>query len=394
MKEVCMNSFDSRIEHYEKVKKEKEQGIYHYIPFSKSFPRLSKHLPGIIPGIGYQIMANSGIGKSKFFRYLFIQAPYEFVKDNPDSGVSFHVIVNALEETVEELQDSFVINRLQLKYNHRLTINDLNGFSDKPLTDEVLFDIKRERDYFADLGKHLTIVNAGNPFGFYKYVRGYAQEHGKFYTRNGEEVACYDKEGNNLRAKAEENWSSYKPDNPRHIVICASDHIWLYGKESKMSKYETVANFSSYYSRQIMNNKFGFTTVAIQQLESGKEKKEYTFKGQSITDKLEPSLDAAGDIKILQRDNLVVLGLFSPYRYRIPKYRGYEIKKFKDTIRFLFVLKNRRGREGLVNPMFFNGAAETFEELPLPEYDDTTGEYVKSEELIQFEQKARELQNG
>lgn len=379
-----MSTFDERIEHYKKTKKDRESGVYSYIPFTDALPRLAKYVPGIIPGIAYQILANSGVGKSKLFRFLFLQVAYDFVKNHPDAGITFKVILNSLEESKAELIDSFVINRVYRKYGISLTINQLNGFDERILTDKEIVAIETEREYFADMSNYIEIVNSHNPFGFYKIIRAYAQNNGVFYTRTDEPIVVYDKEGNNLIAKDAEGWNSYVPNNPNEIVICATDHVWLYSAESKKSKYETVANFSSYYQRQIMNLKFGYTTVIVQQQESNKEKKEFTFKGQSIVEKLEPDLSSGGDIKILQRDQLVILGLFSPYRYKIPDYKGYDIKKLKDCARFLFVLKNRRGREGLIDPLFFNGAAETFEELPLP---SNFGEPV-SRELEEFYRKA------
>lgn len=373
-----MTGFKDRIQHYEQIKREKEAGKFHYIPFDNHLPRLSKYVPGIIPGIGYQILANSGVGKSKLLRFMFLQIPYDFVKSNPDSGITFKFIINALEESTEELIDSFVINRIQRKYGINLSINDLNGYSSRTLTDKIIQCIHTEREYFADLEKHMIILNEGNPFGFYKKVREYAEQNGKFYSQD-----------DTVLTDTKKGWKTYIPDNPNEIVICASDHIWLYSAESKMSKYESVQNLSSYYQRQIMNLKFGYATVIVQQQESNKEKKEFTYTGQNIVEKLEPDLSSGGDIKILQRDQLVIFGLFSPYRYKIPEYRGYNIKELKDSARFLFVLKNRRGREGLIDPLFFNGAAETFEELPLPYTDEE--EPSSNPALIPYYRKAKSL---
>ena len=64
----------------------------------------------------------------------------------------------------------------------------------------------------------------------------------------------------------------------------------------------------------------------------------------------------------------LVLGLFAPARYRIPMYRGYDILKLKDRYRSLIFLKDRH--YGLANTyvhLYFNGASNYFEELPLAE---------------------------
>lgn len=370
-----MTELDRRIAYYEQRRQEKLAGKVHYIPFDDALPRLAKHVPGIIPGIGYLLYANSGIGKSKLFRFLFLQVPYDYIKAHPNSGITFKVILNALEESVEELIDSFVVNRIVRKYGISLSINDLNGFSPTPLSEHVLSIIKEEQAYFNDYANHIIIVNEGNPYGFYNKVREYASQHGTFYDTEGNPVA-------DVRS----GWSKYIPNNPNEIVICATDHLWLYGAESGLSKYDTIVRFSSHYCRQMMNLKFGYATVNIQQAESAKEKKEFTIKGQNIIEKLEPSLDSLGDIKVTQRDNLVIMALFSPYRYKIPEYRGYNIAKLKNRARFLFIQKYRRGREGLVDPLLFDGMAETFEEMPIP-----LSNGQESEELNRLYQRVDEM---
>lgn len=62
----------------------------------------------------------------------------------------------------------------------------------------------------------------------------------------------------------------------------------------------------------------------------------------------------------------VLLGIFSPSKFEIPEYYGYDITKFKDNIRFLEVILNRDGNSGGLIGLFFDGATCNFEELPLP----------------------------
>ena len=63
----------------------------------------------------------------------------------------------------------------------------------------------------------------------------------------------------------------------------------------------------------------------------------------------------------------MVLGLFSPFRFALKEYEGYDISKFKDNIRFLEMIVNRDGEMGGLCPLFFDGAVCQFEELPRPE---------------------------
>ena len=62
----------------------------------------------------------------------------------------------------------------------------------------------------------------------------------------------------------------------------------------------------------------------------------------------------------------IILGLYSPYRHNKTEEFGYNIKEWKDNIRFLSVIGNREGGCGGVCPLLFDGATNTFMVLPEP----------------------------
>ena len=63
----------------------------------------------------------------------------------------------------------------------------------------------------------------------------------------------------------------------------------------------------------------------------------------------------------------MVIGLYSPFKYGIKSFEGYNIEKFRNYIRFMEVIEDRDyGSAGTICPLFFNGAVSTFHELPLP----------------------------
>ena len=74
------------------------------------------------------------------------------------------------------------------------------------------------------------------------------------------------------------------------------------------------------------------------------------------------------------------MGLFSPFRHEIPEYMGYDVKFFKDNIRFLEILGGREGGAGTVCPLYFDGAVNYFKELPLP---NDTIQMQKVRQLLQ-----------
>jgi hypothetical protein len=61
----------------------------------------------------------------------------------------------------------------------------------------------------------------------------------------------------------------------------------------------------------------------------------------------------------------MVIGLYSPFKYGLTEYEGYDITKFKNHIRFMEILEDRDyGANGNICPLYFDGAVSTFSELP------------------------------
>jgi hypothetical protein len=131
-----------------------------------------------------------------------------------------------------------------------------------------------------------------------------------------------------------------------------------------------MSKFSSDYCLHF-RDKFGFIPVVIQQQASDKERIEINYKGETIEQKLEPSMDGLGDNKTTQRDANVILGLFAPDRYKISQHDGYDISMFRDKYRSMTLLKDREGVANKKLPLFFNGAVDFFKELP--KADDVEG---------------------
>jgi len=67
----------------------------------------------------------------------------------------------------------------------------------------------------------------------------------------------------------------------------------------------------------------------------------------------------------------ICLGLFSPFKYELKVYMGYDIARFRDNMRFVEVLVNRGGSPGGLIALYFDGAVCQFRELPRP--DDQQG---------------------
>lgn len=61
----------------------------------------------------------------------------------------------------------------------------------------------------------------------------------------------------------------------------------------------------------------------------------------------------------------MVIGLYSPFKYGMTDYEGYDITKFRNHIRFMEVIEDRDyGANGNICPLYFDGAISYFSELP------------------------------
>lgn len=98
--------------------------------------------------------------------------------------------------------------------------------------------------------------------------------------------------------------------------------------------------------------------------------------------KLKPTLDGLGDCKATAQDADLIMGLYTPFRYNIREYEGYDITKFRDHIRFLEVLGGREGGGGDICPLYFDGAVNFFRELPLPNEKETLAIIYKQIESL------------
>lgn len=356
---------------YDKIVSNKlnhDKGYFNCIPFM-GMERLERFLPGIEQDTYYLITASSGVGKSKFARYLFIHNPYEYIKNNPETDIKLTIKYFSLEESKEKIILAEISKYLFTRYGYNISVKQLQSRGRfNTISEEVLSKIKEAEKYVEEFLETVEIIDTiRNPTGIYKYMRDYALTIGNYYHHDGTPFTSKEQlevsEGTNETYK---KISYYKKDHSKHYVIVLVDHISLLHGESGLTQWQTMSKYSSDYCLR-MRDRFGFIPVNVQQQASDKERVETNYKGETVESKLEPSLDGLGDNKTTQRDANVILGLFAPDRYGITSHNSYDINIFKDRYRQMSILKDRDGVANKKLPLFFNGAVDFFKELPRPE---------------------------
>lgn len=322
------------------------------------FKRFSNDFVGIEQGQYVVVTAPTKGSKSQFTNFMYVFTPILYAYNNPDK-IDLKIIYFTLEENADRIVQrfmSFLLNYLS-KGEIRISPRDLRSTSnDKPLPEEILNILKSE-EYIKILKffeNTIDFISDGcNPTGMYKICRDYALSQGKVITKKVKygEVE-FDK------------FDNYISNNPKLYKIIITDHIALIEKERGFTDKQAIDKWSE-YEVKYLRNRYGFTCVDIQQ---------QAFEGEGIEaqklGKIEGSVGSLGDSKYTARNANLVLGLFSPFKFELPQYKGYDITKFKDNIRFLKVYVNRDGEMGGLCPLFFDGAVCQFNELPRPDNEE------------------------
>jgi replicative DNA helicase len=334
--------------------KKEAGGITSIIP---PFERLSKKYPGWVKGSYTLITSNSGIGKTKFSKFFAVTSVYDFVKKNPN--IKTKIFYFALEESKEMFWLSMVSTMLYNRYNIYIAPQQLLSLGDYTLDRDILIKVHSIEAEVNDMEKYIEVIdNVFNPYGIYKRVRDYFTEDIGHFTK------VKNDEGKDILGEF-----VYKDDDL--YVFAITDQLNLLVPDSngqynaQKNLHEAMDYFSKEYSLKQMSKRLKCVVINIQQQAADKEKQEF-YKGQSIEKKLEPSLDGLGDNRLTARDADMVLGLFAPTRYELNTYRGYNVDRLKDKMRTIIVLKDRH--YGIANSyihLYFNGATNTFKELPL-----------------------------
>lgn len=365
-----MSLFDSTLKKIKENKQVRLEGGYNAIPW-KNLPGLAKVVPGIQKGKYYLVTANSKVGKTQLGDYLFVYEPYEFIKKYKPDNINLKIKYFSLEMSKERKIMSILSYKI---FNDKGIIISpdelLSVFEDKILDDKIEAIIEEYRDYFLEFETTVEIIdNIRNPFGIFKYMSDYAETNGTWTYKT---IDWINDKGEIEKRRVKDQ---YVENDPNSFTIVLIDNYNVLLPEKGQSLHEAISKFSSDYCL-FMRDKYKFAVVGVQQQAAAQEKQEFTFSGNTIVDKLRPSADGLGDSKLVGRDVNLMIGLFAPNRYKIPKYDGYDIERLGDHYRELMIILNRDGSGFCSDHLLFHGAVNYFKELP--NHKNMTEEHYKA----------------
>lgn len=310
-----------------------KQGLNSGLPHG--FRRLTNYIPNIQRGTYYLTGAETSVGKTAFVDQMFLTNPIEFAIAN---RVKMHVMYFSFEIEKTLKMAKLIAKKLYMDYGILTDINYILSRGKNRISQEMYEIVVKTINHFEQYEDYLTIYDKNtNPTGIYNTLLEYSKENGKWFE--------------------DDKIQKYVPNNPENYVIIIVDHINLMKVERGFSKKENIDKLSQYML--VLRNKCDYVPAIVQQLNRSISSAE-RFK----IDRVEPQLSDFKDSGGPQEDANVVLALFSPKRYNIEKYLGYDAAQLDNRFRSLHILKNRDGDADMALGLRYVGEIGLFDELP------------------------------
>lgn len=336
-----------------------KEGKINSIP--SPFERFRNDFLGIERKKMYLISSFTKGSKTQFTTFMFVITPLLYSFYNRDKArVKFFFYL--WEETKEDFT-SRIISHLLFKLSRgkiEVSPTDLmSSNNDKPLSDEALEMMDSEEfvnimNYFEECS---VFSDSQNPTGIWLECKSYAENNGTTHYKSKKYKDEFGVE------KETQGFDYYEPNDSEEYRILYIDHLSLTSQERGYTLKQAMDKVGEYCI--LLRDRYFFSPVIIQQQNTDNESMDAIKMN-----KLRPTVAGLADSKYSSRNTNVFLGLFSPIKFDLNSYYGYDITKFKDNIRFLEVILNRGGTMGGLTALYFNGAVCEFQQLPLPTEKD------------------------
>ena len=359
-------AFDDAIGDIDGGRSGENQGIP--IPFQ----RLKKYLPNIQQKTYYLIGAGTKVGKTSFADDVFYYGAYDYYKQLKDAGEldGFELDIDYFSYEIDKKTKILKGISRKLWHEHGIIAdaNTILSRGENHCSDELYQLVLKYKEYFDEMEDIVTIHDMpDNPTGMNKYLINKAKQHGVQVEKN------INKDPNGPPIM---RFDSYKPTNPKRYWLIFIDHIALMLEERGFNTKQNIDKMSQYLVQ--LRNNYGASPVVIQQMAFDSESDE-----RHKSNRLTPTLKDFGDSKYTTRDANVIMSLFSPYRFNLESFQGYNINALGNTYRNLEILENRDGEPNINLGLNFIGPCGTFRELP-----------KTSEMNADIEQAASTMHNG
>lgn len=290
------------------------------------------------------VFADSGAGKSSFTNYIGIYSPF---KQYIASGrkIPLHFLLFSFEMSAEVVFAKLLSTYLYDEYGEIVSYEEILSLN-RVLTDDHFDLIQKSLWWLEELEKLCTIQDKPvNGDGIYAITKEWTRQFGEYET-------------------FDDNHEEYRPNDSQQYLIVILDHVSLL-KSSGTPKTE-IDKATTYLIH--LRNKCGLTIFLVQQANRNLKQGERKTNGEYLRlDDLRDSSDTSNGAES-------VIGLYNPYREKLSRCEGYDIKQLRDNFRLCTILKHRFGRSDVSMGLNFFGEVSLFKDMPTP---DKINDYSK-----------------
>ena len=321
---------------------------------SIGMPKLEGIIDGLTRSTYYLLFGGTGSGKTTFALYSFIYRPLVENLDNDN----FRVIYYSLEMSADMLFLKLLCMHIWDEYHIEVSPKELMSRKKNYILDDDLYKIVLEcQPWLTKVEQKITVYDrALNAQVLYANLHSELEKEGQFINTDKRIL--------------------FKPNNPDKIILVCMDHIGLV-RPGQGSTLKSEIDLCSKYLLTFRNI-CGISPLVLMQIDRRKLDM-IDLKLSDIKDSGNPSQDAE-----------VILGILSPHREQLNKYKKYDITQLEDKFRSISILKSRYGESEIQIGSAFYGKAGLFKELPKGEqitcydpYMDVS--YMLSDEITQNE---------
>lgn len=311
-------------------KDRKESGKSNGIPFP--FSRFREFIPDIERGSYIGILGNSGIGKSKLTRYIFL---YNVINYALTYNYPVKILYFALEDSSLKIYKNIMCHYLYERHKYSIGLTKLESKGDFTMPSEAQTLLEKDANFYEWIDKNLKIVE-------------------DCLTPDSIEAKCDD---------------VFKRIDPKDHVIMITDNYANLVPDQGKQDWDAVRYFSRNVVRQKLCKVYDWTVVGVLQEDQETDKNRFRSiaSGKTSIGSLEPNGSSIGNAKIIIQDLYYGIGIFSPWKYellRYPNSKGYEIDVLRNNFRGINLFKNNEGDSGVRLGLFFD-KHEFFREMPV-----------------------------
>jgi len=334
-------------------------------------PNAIEYIPNLQKENLYLIGGETSTGKSAFVYNHFLYHPYEDWYKNHKETINFKVFVWSMEMSKDIVITKAICRKIFLDYKILVDVNYILSRGKNRINDEIYNLVLQTRKYFEELEDRVIILPAENPTGVQKLLLKYLNNNGKIITKI---LKIKNKDGNEETIEVFDRYDSNHPDQ---YIVAIIDHLALLKKERGFSKKEVMDKMTEYLID--LRNNFKIIPVLVQQLNRDLSSTERFRQGR-----ISPQLSDFKETSDSTDAANYVLALFSPMRYDLTEYKGYNIERLKNRFRMLSILKSRDGVTDVCKGLAFLGEIGMFKEMPKSS-DITEDHYKQLENIKKYE---------